>query len=106
MENKNCLAAILGFAVLNIGCVSKPFQPPPPDFKVLIKVGSSEDDVKRAMLACGYPNVGGFAGIRATVQEKARAEQCMFRQGFRYKDGWGGTCSLKDYYRTMEECKQ
>lgn len=54
-----------------------------PDFKVLIKFGSSEDDVKQAMLACGYPNVGGFAGARATVEEKARAEQCMFRQGFR-----------------------
>lgn len=40
MKNKNRLAAIFGFAFLSFGCVGKPFQPPPPDFTVLIRVGA------------------------------------------------------------------
>jgi hypothetical protein len=87
------------FAVVTLllaGCFNKPFQPTPPAFKTWEKSGVSEDGVKQAMLKCGYPNVGGFAGIKYLLNDAATAERCMFEAGFRYKDGWGGICSLKD----------
>jgi hypothetical protein len=87
------------------GCINKPFQPTPPAFKTWTKVGVSEEDVKQAMLNCGYPNVGGFAGTKYTPNEVAHAEQCMFRKGFRFKDDWKGICSLRGG-NTLSECRE
>lgn len=87
-----------GFIILLFlaGCINKPFQPAPAEFKLWIKIGASEDDIKEAMLLCGYPNVGGFAGTKASVEKKTSAEECMFRKGFHYRDGWKGKCSERN----------
>lgn len=92
------------FMVFLYGCASKPFQPAPLEFTMWMKNGASEEVVKRAMLACGYPNAGGFAGVRSTIQEHARAQQCMFRSGYRHKYGSSGICSLPNI-RDLKECQ-
>ena len=103
-KNSNKKYYFLFFTVFLYGCASKPFQPAPPDFTMWTKNGASEEVVKKAMLACGYPNVGGFAGVRSAIQEHARAQQCMFKSGFRHKDGSPGICSLPNI-RDLRECQ-
>jgi hypothetical protein len=78
------------------GCINKPFQPAPAEFKLWIKSGASEDDVKEVMLLCGYPNIAGFAGTKASVEKTTSVEECMFRKGFQYRDGWKGKCSERN----------
>ena len=98
---------IFVFLIFSVGgCVNKLMQPPPPEFKVWYAAGVDEDGVKKAMLSCGYPNIGGFSGVESTVEEHASAEQCMFRNGFKYKDNWKGVCSLRDYADTLLACKK
>ena len=54
-----------------------------------------EQGVKQAMLDCGYKNLYGYGGPVTTIEEDARMENCMFANGFRYKSGYKGVCSLK-----------
>jgi hypothetical protein len=61
------------------------------------KTGVSPEGVKAALLECGYQNpYTGFVG-RVELDERARASQCMKRQGFRYLSGDGKTiCDVKE----------
>jgi hypothetical protein len=42
-------------AMLFVAC-AKPFQPPPPEYKMWSKRGASELDIKKALLECGKPS--------------------------------------------------
>jgi hypothetical protein len=75
----------------------KPFQPHPPIFMQWVKGGVSADGVKGALLQCGYIDIYGYGGDRdSTINDHAKRENCMFRNGFRYKDGYQGLCSSSD----------
>ena len=66
-----------GITFMLAGCLgSKPFQPPPPMFKSYIKEGATEEDIKRSMLECGYPNVHG-GNANDTNEDVAKRENCM-----------------------------
>jgi len=85
---------------LIVGC-AKPFQPPPAAVDAWIKSGAERQEVLRQLLDCGYPDAVGFVGINGRdvkLIDRIRAEQCMFGKGFKYKSGWGGTCSLRGDY--------
>lgn len=92
--NKRAYLCCLMLAPLLGGCFTRPFQPTPPEYTMWQKPGASPDDVRAAMRACGFPHAGGFSGVNATSNDKAAAEQCMFRNDFRRTDDWKGTCSL------------
>ena len=91
--NKSVAVVIVGALV----ACSKPFQPTPVEFTMWIKTGFSELQVKENMLKCGFPTIAGFHGIYASKEEVAKAEQCMFSDGFKRKDGWKGVCSLPKF---------
>jgi hypothetical protein len=86
------------------GCsVGKPFQPPPPMYQSYTKDGATASDVKSVMRQCGYAHeFGGNPGD--TSEEVARRENCMFRNGFKYRDGYEGICSFKESSR-LDACK-
>lgn len=75
------------------GCSFKLFQPGPPEFKQWAKRSVTEQCIKQIMLSCGYPSIDGFNGVSRPLNEVAAAEECMFRNGFGYKDGYKGICS-------------
>lgn len=79
-----------------VGC-AKPFQPPPTAIESWVKPGVGRDQKLKQLLDCGFPNAGGFFGSSArgvTITEKIRAERCMFDNGYHYKSGWKGLCTL------------
>lgn len=87
---------ILAFAFLIVAC-AKPFQPPPTAIESWVKPGVGRDERLKQLLDCGFPNAGGFYGSSArgvTIEHEIRAERCMFDNGFNYKSGWAGLCSL------------
>ena len=72
----------------------KPFQPHPPTFTQWV---ISADGVKAAMRQCGYIDLFGYGGDRnSTLNDHAERENCMFKKGFKYKDGYQGLCSSSD----------
>lgn len=99
------LVIFLVTAVLASSCVSKPFQPPPPMFKMFSKLGSSEEDVKRELLSCGFPNVISGASPNESNNSVAVHEVCMFRKGFLYIDGYKGLCSTQ-IANNLSSCRE
>ena len=83
----------IGIGVLLTGCIAKPFSsaPPPYAYKFYEKSGTNEQDVISQMKRCGFSNV--YTSPRnETVNDVAKQEQCMFQNGFRYKNGSAGIC--------------
>lgn len=72
----------LAFLMIFLHGCAKPFQPPPPTFKLWEKPEASDDEVKRAMLECGYPSP--FGGGGKTNNEIALMQLCMGKNGFFY----------------------
>ena len=86
----------LAILCLVVACV-KPFQPPPAAIESWVKPGVGRDERLKQLLDCGFPNAGGFYGSSArgtTIIDEIRAERCMFDNGFHYKSGWKGLCTL------------
>lgn len=80
-----CLALVVFFLS---GCFGiRPFQPPPPQFKMWSKPGVSEEEVKRTMLSCGYPHI---AGTNRDTSPNAGAAMfvCMRKNGFKDTQGF------------------
>jgi hypothetical protein len=70
------------------GCAGKLFQPVPPLFKTWARAGTAPDQVKEALLDCGYDNpYTGFETHLITVEKIAAADRCMERLGFKYLVG-------------------
>lgn len=96
MIKKSFTALYFIFIVLNVGgCnLRQSFQPLPPMFQDWGKAGVSPEEVKAALLKCGYQNpYTGYVG-RVELDERARASQ---QQGFRYLSGDGKTiCDVKE----------
>jgi hypothetical protein len=90
--------SVMSILLLTACFGGKPFQPHPPTFTQWAKNEVSADGVKEAMLQCGYKDLYGYGGDRdSTLNDHAKRENCMFRNGFRYKDGDQGLCTLKSY---------
>ena len=88
---------IMSILLLTACFGGKPFQPHPPTFTQWVKDGVSADAVKGTMLQCGYIDLHGYGGDRdSTINDHAKRENCMFRNGFKYKDGYQGLCSSSD----------
>jgi hypothetical protein len=90
-------------AFLN-ACTAKPFQPPPPMFKMFERNNVTGENVKDEMLSCGFPNV--FTGRKSgdTRADTGRRERCMFQKGFRYIDGYRGICNGEAISDTATSC--
>lgn len=71
------------------------FKPPPSIYESFVKNGISPEGVKQAMLECGYPNPFHI-DRHVTINDSTKWENCMFANGFRYKSGYKGTCSLRN----------
>lgn len=87
---------ILMCTCMIVAC-AKPFQPPPIAIESWVKPGVGRDQLLKQLLDCGFPNAGGFYGSSArgvTIIEKIRAERCMFDNGYHYRSGWKGLCTL------------
>lgn len=92
MKIYNALLVLI-FVYIISGCATKPLQPGPAEYNMWIQKGIDETQVKSDVLECGYPNIYGYAGIRASSEEKAAAQQCMFMKGYKLADGWVGICA-------------
>lgn len=78
-------ASILSFST---GCsIRDSFQPLPPMFKNWEKIDSSPEEVKRALLKCGYDNpYNGFdPQVKITINTLAKSSKCMRDNRFNYK---------------------
>jgi hypothetical protein len=91
---KIIFSSILVLAVT--ACLYKPFQPSPPAYTRWIKKNVGHEGVKKAMRDCGYKYIYNHADITDTTEDFARRENCMFKNGFQYNDGYKGICSLSD----------
>ncbi len=85
-------------------CVEKPFQPPPPTFKQFEKMNFSNEDVKREMASCGYMNVYTGRNEGDTISMQITRQNCMFKKGFSYSDGWKGFC-FERAFRDLFACQ-
>jgi hypothetical protein len=85
-KSMSCIFLALVMAAM-AGCVTREaFQPPSPLFQSYAKNGASPDEVKRALLDCGYDNpYSGFQSYKKVSNEElAKAEICMSKKGYRY----------------------
>lgn len=67
--------------ILLTGC------PGPPLFKTWNKPGTTESDVKRAMLDCGFPNVAGTTA-QTSRNDSVKMYQCMRKNDFQLTSGF------------------
>ena len=52
------------------------------------------EGVKEAMRQCGYIDIVGYDGDRdSSINDHAQRENCMFKNGFKYKGGYRGLCA-------------
>lgn len=85
-------------------CSTAMFKPPLPTYKEWNKSGVSEEGVKKAMLECGYPDVlGSVRGV--TLNDIAKRQNCMFRKGFVYRDGYQGLCGAPNPRKDLPACQ-
>lgn len=78
-----------------IGCLGiKPFQPPPDDYQAWMKSGASEQDLKMALLECGYPSPYNSGKYNFSLEEFVAANRCMETSGFNdiSDRGWRWAC--------------
>lgn len=82
-------------SIFMAGCFGiKIMQPPPSNFEFFKTNDKTYEDIKKTMIVCGYPNVN--RGNRDdTNNDIAKREICMFRNGFKFNDGYKGMCSLQ-----------
>lgn len=91
--------AITGMVViLTIGC------PSPPLFKTWVKLDATENDVKRAMLDCGFPNIAGTTHQNSR-NDAVKMYQCMGKLGFQNKTNFD-ICSFNSEIPACVEEKQ
>lgn len=75
------------------GCLGKPFQPIPPLFKTWTKQGKGLEDVKAALLVCGFHNIGTGFDVgdlrtgRTSQNDFVLAEICMEKSGYSNESG-------------------
>lgn len=75
------------------GCVGKPFQPIPPLFKTWTMPGKGPEDVKAALLECGFRNIGTGFDVgdartgRTSQNDFVLAEICMEKNGYSNESG-------------------
>ncbi|WP_157050715.1 hypothetical protein [Herbaspirillum rhizosphaerae] len=75
-------------AVLSIflfGCnLRAAFQPLPPMFENWEKRDSSDDEIKKSLLDCGYENPYTGFSEKVPLNTNAKGSLCMKKKGFRY----------------------
>jgi len=89
------------------GCnLRQGFQPLPPMFKNWAKEGDSPEEVKAALLACGYDNpYNGFqTHKKVALNELIRADRCMEEKGFHYLLSDRKSICDDKYYSTFPAC--
>jgi hypothetical protein len=71
--------------VVIIGCnIPQSFKPLPPMFKNWEKKNTSDDEIKEALMTCGYVNpFTGFAK-NESLNTRAKSSLCMQKKGFHY----------------------
>lgn len=81
-----CLISTCLLTVLAACSVTGSFQPIPPMFQNWEKSGTTPDDVKKALLVCGYDNpfTGFDARKEVSLNERARITKCMRDDAFLY----------------------
>ncbi|CAL60681.1 hypothetical protein HEAR0466 [Herminiimonas arsenicoxydans] len=94
---------LIGLIILMAACTSKPFQPAPPMFKMFEKNNLQSEEIKKEMIACGFPNVITGRNPNDSLGDTAKREHCMFKRNFRYIDGYMGICSTQAA-RKIKEC--
>lgn len=94
---------ILGLVIFITSCASHSFQPTPPMFKMFEKNNLQSEEIKKEMIACGFPNVITGRNPDDSLGETAKRERCMFKENFRYIDGYMGICSTQAAIR-IKEC--
>jgi len=98
----------LAFGIaLAAGCVGKPFQPIPPQFKLWKKEGVFEVEVKAAVIECGYfeARPGYLVQKAKSTDELVRADRCMEQKGFRSLLRDGKICDEK-YFSSFPACTE
>ena len=84
------------------GCATKLFQPPPSEFTLWSRAGTSVDELKKAMLECGFPNPHTSSGM--TEDAYAKSELCMIHRGYVNVSQDGIMCAQKEYQRRLPTC--
>lgn len=100
---RKVISTMLGLIILT-GCIPKnAFQPGPPTFQSWVKFGSTDEDVKTQMTACGYRNVYRGDSLD-TIEDTARQQICMFNNGYAKKNGDKGICYQYKDWQTLPAC--
>lgn len=60
------------------------FDPPPPEYRMWAKGGASYEDIKIALLECGYPDPMNSGKYRRSDDEIITSGLCMQADGFSY----------------------
>jgi hypothetical protein len=95
---------LISFLISISACSVRGFQPPPPNYKAWIKNGTTEQDIKQAMLDCGYPNP--FTTANASGNDEAKWENCMFKKGYKYSSGYKGMCATAINAKDLPACQE
>lgn len=101
-----CLISTCLLAVLTACSVAGSFQPIPPMFQNWEKSGATPDDVKNALLICGYDNpfTGFDARKEVSLNERARITKCMRDDAFFYLLGNGDIACDQEEWRDLSAC--
>ena len=95
------------------GCTKAFYQPRPLLFQTWVKVGASDEDVKTALLDCGYDNPYNGYDVqkirmlgKTTRDDGMKADICMEKSGFKSIDVDEGKslCQVSPWSK-LKECK-
>jgi hypothetical protein len=102
MNIKYYLMFLISVSCLS-SCISQEaFQPPPPSYTYWTRLSDSVEDVKRAMLECGYPTPFSADVSITTDEEVAKMQRCMEKSGFIHKGNFGTFCQQ---YTALQACQ-
>ena len=100
------LIVVLGSVTLSLALTAcgKPFQTGWPEFKMWVKPGASDFEIKKALLECGVlnPYYPMYDDTRLTLNEVARYQLCMQKDGFVYNLQTNTFCRN---YPNLDACK-
>ena len=98
------LISVLGSVTLTpvLTACGKPFQPPPPQFKMWHKPDTSDLDIKRALLECGSLSPYKSSVEDTTFNNVALYQLCMQKNGFIFDRRTNTFCRE---YPNLDACK-
>ena len=95
---------LLSAVIMMVACTPRGFRHPPADDESFTSKGNpTAAQVRKALFDCGDGRPK--RNDESQTNADAKVIECMFNNGYFFKSGWGGPCSMPEYRLKLLSCK-